>query len=434
VTWKDVMAGFRDDATGLVTATFKGVPFLIDLAGSVQYAGGMRGQEHNKVKRTSGASTVTSASGGGFDRSSSSSGTRRTTSTETFDPYMEILGLIADAWTVTALLVGPDCLARRDALIAACRVAEPGTLRLPTYGNFEDMMARVNVAETPSRGGLVRLTLTFFKTSKQPFPEPVKAGGEVLRATTQDADDLATAEFLANYDATLPRSNYDSFLAAIGNVTTILWAASAKRSWAMAQGAAFVRELESFASAVEGSLTTPQDLARDLLSLIGQLEAQTSDMIGAFARFGDDFPEILPTTPTREKERANRDSLRDFVRAAGAVADARSSASWTFGSVSAAASARAALVGNLTDAMTGAGTDLFVALDLVRAETIAAITAKVPTNAVGPYTVPRLTSVVELAQLLYGDVAFAADLLARNPSIRHPGFIQDGTVLEVRLA
>lgn len=62
-------------------------------------------------------------------------------------PYAEDLGRQARGFRVQCLVVGPDYMHGRDALIDACETAGPGTLIHPYYGQKRVVAQRVEVRE-----------------------------------------------------------------------------------------------------------------------------------------------------------------------------------------------------------------------------------------------------------------------------------------------
>ena len=114
------------------------------------------------------------------------------------EPYAEDLGRRARGFEVEAYVVGPDYMLDRDALLAACDAAGPGTLVHPYLGTRRVLCIGCKVSESTRQGGMSRFSLTFAEAGRNRHPSSLLDTG----AAAIEAADAAAAELARQFGAT----------------------------------------------------------------------------------------------------------------------------------------------------------------------------------------------------------------------------------------
>jgi prophage DNA circulation protein len=81
-------------------------------------------------------------------------------------PYAEDMGRKARRWTLSAYCIGPNYIAERDAVIAACEREGAGTLIHPTLGQMQAVVEGYQSTEGRERGGFVAFELAFVESGQ----------------------------------------------------------------------------------------------------------------------------------------------------------------------------------------------------------------------------------------------------------------------------
>ena len=79
------------------------------------------------------------------------------------EPYVEDMGRKMRGYTVTAYCIGPNYQNDRNALIRALEAEGPGTLILPTLGDFQVKAGPYSVREVRERGGFCEFEMNFLE-------------------------------------------------------------------------------------------------------------------------------------------------------------------------------------------------------------------------------------------------------------------------------
>lgn len=365
------------------------------------------------------------------------------------EAYPEDLGLKADAFTIEALVLGPDYFRARDALIDALKTPGPGTLIHPYYGKRTVTLASpARISETPDEGGLARFSLDF-----------VEAGENVEPAATTDTqavvDQRATAARTASGDAFARDFSVEGHAEAVATkalalatqVTTRLTAISRRMISVQSNLSDFLFAAGRMSAALNTLIRSPAALAQTFLGVIGGLAALASSPLVALRsyqglfNYGSDLPAVSRATTSRAREADNQVAMAALVRR-GALIEASvaaSTAEWD--TYDAAVAARDLLAGALDDEANGLVNGEVIAVDDALYQALvdlrAALVRDLTDRAIDA---PRLKSVTLAATLpalvaahqIHGDARRADELLARNPgTIRHPGFVPAGVPLDV---
>jgi len=106
-------------------------------------------------------------------------------------PYSEDLGRKPRVYRVNAVVIGPDYMAARDALLAACEQEGPATLVHPYLGSLEVVCEGCSFREELRAGGQATFSLTFCEAGKREYP------AQTIDWTAQASDAAGSARAVA---------------------------------------------------------------------------------------------------------------------------------------------------------------------------------------------------------------------------------------------
>ncbi|MDH0097458.1 DNA circularization N-terminal domain-containing protein, partial [Pseudomonas sp. GD04158] len=136
-----------------------------------------------------------------FEVDSDRSPVGRRTQTHEFvqrdQPFVEDLGRQTREYKFAAFVIGADCYAKRDALLAALDQPGPGELVHPHFGKLNVTAADCSVSHERREGGLVRFDLAFVEAGEKGFPVGTANTGRQLLKAKGGLLDLAGDKFLA---------------------------------------------------------------------------------------------------------------------------------------------------------------------------------------------------------------------------------------------
>ena len=342
----------------------------------------------------------------------------------------------AEAFLLASKL-GGNYLPTKNKLIEALEKKGPGEY-IDTWGDTWQVQVRdFEWEERAAEGGYVAFNITF-----------VEYGNKALHTVKTDtayavrqASAASKAAVVGDFDAKFsPRGNDD----VLSRATAAAGVALDKIEAALSKGTSASRYNGGVSSllgrvlSLRGSLWGGSGFGSsfsELMSLaLGMQSAgwQRYQTARGFLDYGQDFAPITPTTTMRAQAAANQAAMIDLVRGLAAVEAAEASADIPFVVYDDAVGVRDDVATSLDERMMTAPDSVYQSLDTLRAASIRDITTR-------GADLSRLSDVINdadtpalvLAQRLYGDAARESDVLARNPAIRHPGFIPGGLPLKV---
>ena len=77
-------------------------------------------------------------------------------------PFSEDMGKVSKFYSMRAFVIGPDCLAQRDALLEALEQAGSGTLVHPSLGTITVKAGACSFSDSRTEGGVIRFDLIFY--------------------------------------------------------------------------------------------------------------------------------------------------------------------------------------------------------------------------------------------------------------------------------
>ena len=365
------------------TATFRGVPFVVE---SAELGGGRRGVTHEYPGRDA--------------------------------PFREDLGRSAREFTVEGYLVGTDVQAQRERLQAEFEAEGPGELVHPYYGTRRVAVTGVRFRTSSKEGRFVSVSIEFVETPAEPAqPSAVPDAQAAALTSVVVARSAAVSVFLARYNAGLLM---DSVSGAVDAAGESVRAAVAGQDLAVQARAELARDLSRLAGLVRDGV----ELAELLVEVLEQMPG------GALEVYRFDPGERPPgTTANRLQEQVNFDAFYAVVQQLALLRAVDVAVVEEFDSYESAVTARDELTGLIDEQQELVGDDLYTELVRLRADLVKAV-PQAGLARVITYEPPGTVASLVLAHRLYGDVAGETDLVARNNPSR-PGFLTGGVPLEV---
>lgn len=374
------------------------------------------------------------------------------------DAYPEDLGQKADAFTIEAIIIGPDYFKARDELIDALKQRGPGLLVHPYYGQrIVTLASPARISETPEEGGIARFSLDFIEAGDNAEPSARQDTQDAVESAADGANEAIAEDFSEEFSLDgAPDFVETSALDLAKDVMAGL--ESARR--ALVPDLSILSDYMAAANGVVGSLNSliraPAAFAQSVLGMFGALKALAMSPLHALNsykglfNYGSKHASVPRTTPSRIRQATNQAAMASLARRASLVEAVRVAARVSYDTYDQAVAMRDDLAARLDDeaagivpAPTGNGTPsttvrevsepVYQALTalrvaLVRDLTARSINAPRVTSATMPATLPALVA----AYKIHGDARRAEELLARNRRlIRHPGFVPGGEALEV---
>ena len=374
------------------------------------------------------------------------------------DAYPEDLGQKADAFTVEAVIVGPDYFKARDALIAALKQRGPGTLVHPYYGKRTVTLASpARISESPDEGGVARFSLDFIEAGDNVEPSARQDTQSAVESAADSALERIAEEFASEYGlAGFPDFVESEAMQVARKAMQAL--ESARRMLVPDQS--IITDFMAAANGVMGSLNglirEPAAFAQSLIGMFGALKGLAMSPLSALAsyrslfNYGSSQQAVPGTTPARVQQAANQAAVACLCRRAALVESARVACRAEVDTYDQAVALRDDLAARLDDeaaglvpAPTGNGMpaqtvrvvseEVYQALTALRVALIKDLTARsITAPRIARVALPSTLPAVVAAYRIFGDASRAGELVSRNGlKVRHPGFVPGGTDLEV---
>jgi len=367
------------------------------------------------------------------------------------DAFPEDLGQKYDTFTIEAIVIGPDYITARDALIKVLKQPGAGTLVHPYYGKRTvTLVSPARISESPEEGGCAKFSLDFIEAGENTEPE--------ARLDTQDAvetaADMAISQTAGDFAQNYSVNGAPEFVevSALDQAKSAMAALeSARRS--LVPDLSILTDYVAAASGIVGSLNSliraPAAFAQSVLGMFGALKALAKSPLYALNSYrglfdyGSGHTNVPKTTPSRIRQSCNQAAMATLVRRAALIEGARVASRADFDTYDQAVATRDDLAARLDDEAAGilptstvpqevsdpvyqALTELRVAL--VRDLATRSINAPRVASVTLPATMPALVA----AYRIHGDATREDELISRNRRlIRHPGFVPGGEALEI---
>ncbi|MFH2126983.1 MAG: DNA circularization N-terminal domain-containing protein [Pseudomonadota bacterium] len=377
-------------------------------------------------------------------------------------PYVEDLGRKARHFSFEAFVIGPDYMADRDALIAACEAEGAATLVHPYLGSMQVTCERCGEEENVEAGGFARFSLSFLEAGEARYPSQATSYTNQAGQAASSLQESAASVFSQIYNAVGP-----AWLAAAaaGDVKTALALARAvvtaiPSPFDQEEVTAFLDALDQAAAAADVATSadgaTLAELITQAITGLGDLASDGQETaavdaaleitkFGASAGdsgasiYGGTLEEVPTTTATRATQATNRDAIVALVQDLAVSEGVKAALEGDYASYQEAATVRDSLLERIDDLMLGAGSDpnptsdiRYEALRSLYASTRSAfvelgadLAREVPLTTGG-----GLTPSLVVAYDRYGELGRAEEIVRRN-NLRHPGALPPATTLQV---
>lgn len=367
------------------------------------------------------------------------------------DAYPEDLGLKADQFSIEAIIIGPDYMPARDALIAALKQPGAGVLVHPYYGRRTvTLVSPARISESPEEGGLARFSLDFVEAGENAEPSAREDTQDAVESAADAANTAIAEDFAVEYSLDEVADFVEAgALDMAKNAMTALEAARKN----LVPDLSILSDYTAAVSGVVGSLSSliraPAAYAQGVLGLIGSLKALAQSPSTALLSYrklfsyGGEYPSVSATTPARQRQAANQAAQAALTRRAALIEGARVASRAEFATYDQAVAMRDDLADRLDDEAAGivptaadpqaVSEDVYQALTALRVALVRDLTARsINAPRVGSATLPATVPALVAAYAIHGDATRADELIARNGRlIRHPGFVPGGTALEI---
>jgi prophage DNA circulation protein len=367
-------------------------------------------------------------------------------------PYGEDLGRKARVFKLTGQVIGPDYMAKRDALLAACEQRGPGTLVHPYHGSMQVLCQVCTYREEFTKGGRATFSFTFMEAGQRNYPA---AEIDYAAQASQAADNVAAVAgdvFAQVYEisgpAWLAAASAGDFVTALQLVQAVastlpsildgsavnaflsdLRATAANVTALVAGGAAAV--VGAVAGTVAGLANLGVAAAVDGLLDLAAFGAPNASGIYAYS-----LATVTATTVHRAVQAANQSAFTALVRRLAISSGVQAALGASYLSWNAATLRRGQLLDSLDAQIMEAGDngddasyqalrELYVNTNLAFNDLATALPRQASLE-LPPATRPALV----LAYDLYGDLDRADQITSLN-NLSHPGLPPAGETLQV---
>ncbi len=355
------------------------------------------------------------------------------------DPYTEDMGRISEGFEIEGHILGDDYFAAKRLLQEVFTRQGPGELVHPYYGSKFVQVGAVNITESNREGAIATFSAKFFEAGDNRFPKGVNDKGAVLDEAVGVALEDAKADFDENFSIEdLPGFAIDSARDAIASAQETFDKTTktfADVSDAVADLAFATRNL---VAETNDLLQAPSQLSARLLDSFDLMEgafSKAKDKTNAYATFfafGSTEPEIVGTTPIREKERKNIELFNNLMIIASVVKSSSTAIITEYASFEDAETQRIKITDVLEEQIKLAeNTESYQSLVDIKAAIVDAlpdVDSDLPN--IKEITLYDVTPSLVLTYDLFEDPRNEQDIIDRN-GIRHPGFIPANETLEV---
>lgn len=330
---------------------------------------------------------------------------------------------------------------QRDRIAEALEAEGPGTLVHPYYGSLQVHVEDARESYSTRDGGVVRWSVKFV-LGQSPREPKVRADTPVAVRTRATAALGGARESFSRVFSVEDRPEFVAGAArsVMEQLTAELRSLAGGGSMARPY-TAYVDQIGRASAEVAALVRRPTDLAVTVTDLLGGLSAvfrrpaQAVQAYRSLFRFGSGLAPVPAGTVTRAQQARNQHALTALVRQAAVIEAAQSSSAMSFPTLDEATQVRDELAGELDRHMLTADDALYPLLGDLRVAVIRDITARGADLArIVRYTPTATMPALVLAHRLYGDAAQADHVIvARNRSVRHPGFVRGGQALEIQV-
>ncbi len=334
-------------------------------------------------------------------------------------------------------VIGDDYFAQRDALREALNTEGPGELIHPYLGTLQVQVGGYSMSETTDEGRMARFNVEFTEAGEPKFPAEatdaqqsvLNASGSALDASKNAFEEafgvLGEAARVAEDAAALVSDAADS----IQEVTDKV----GEGAQAIADVAFAIRNIKADAEALVRTPGLLVDRFHDAFALLFDAVVEPKDLSLALSGTTSNFqgdPVIGGDTPTVNTLRGNQLAIENMIVEASVSSSATAAIQGNYVSVDESVDVLALLNRDLDSQLDKISDDnLFQNIRDLKV----AINRGLPPQDVGDliqFTPKKSLPVVVISHKLFGNIEKEQEIIEQN-KIRHPGFAEGGTELEV---
>lgn len=235
---------------------------------------------------------------------------------------IERQGELPRTFNLTAIIPHENYYQERDKLLRVLEDGETGTLTHPTFGDVENIInGAYTLTEKLSELGRARVTIPFELNNAPGIPQQSGDLSSQVQTQSDALNDQLEADLAGSYEVS--RSFSDNFTDATSNMNSVAASIGDAANFAdplTDKIATFRQTVNIFSTNIRGLIQAPADLASSVRGMFEDLNGlydAPGDLLGAFGllfSFGDDDPEVNPTTVGRTERKQNRDLMRASMR------------------------------------------------------------------------------------------------------------------------
>lgn len=371
--------------------------------------------------------------------------------------FAEDLGRATRRFTIECFTIGASFRADADKLVSALEKPGPGPLEHPTRGKCNVAVdGTYKERETTDEGGMVRFTIQFVETGTQAGPRVSLDPGFSAKSKSLS---IKSAMTLATLDTSGPdflTKAVRAILAGPDGLTNALAKINNGITAKLNLIDTISRAVDDFSAELTSLINTPaslalrvQNLINSALTAIGTADRLLSrgdkqsnvlrvglavGALGSLGNFGDAHAEPTATTSSRSKQRGNRNALVDLVEVAALADTVSALIDIPLDNLDQADSVLDD-VGGVFDRILERETadeDTMQSLRDLRALYYAHMRRQaIDLSGLGHFTPVITRPALSIAFQLWADSTLDTELVDRNLTIEHPGFVQGAVELAV---
>lgn len=351
-------------------------------------------------------------------------------------PYVDDLGRRARRFVVDAYVIGDFYFDERDALIEAFESKGSGELIHPRYGLRQvSVEGDVSIKESPDKGGMARISVTFVEDGLNTFPKAVENTVAQVESAANAADEATEACFAKEFSVDGPGVlSLQALQGLTASVTNLLQ--MARQATSMAGLVKIVSMVGVLMGSLAALIRLPVVLVQSLRSIYAQLVQELQQPLSAFAELQSVFfanersPAVALRGSTRARSLTNDTARADLQRRLSLTNQARVLAvaitnSDVIATADQAVALRDALVAQIDIELevNDPPAEVAKALSKVRAAVVRDVAARAEFLLHrSTYTLQAVLPALVLAHRVYQDATRADELVARN-GVAHPAFM-----------
>ena len=351
-------------------------------------------------------------------------------------PYVDDLGRRARRFVVDAYVIGDFYFDKRDALIEAFESKGSGELIHPRYGLRQvSVEGDVSIKESPDKGGMARISVTFVEDGLNTFPKAVENTVAQVESAANAADEATEACFAKEFSVDGPGVlSLQALQGLTASVTNLLQ--MARQATSMAGLVKIVSMVGVLMGSLAALIRLPVVLVQSLRSIYAQLVQELQQPLSAFAELQSVFfanersPAVALRGSPRARSLTNDTARADLQRRLSLTNQARVLAvaitnSDVIATADQAVALRDALVAQIDIELevNDPPAEVAKALSKVRAAVVRDVAARAEFLLHrSTYTPQAVLPALVLAHRIYQDATRADELVARN-GVAHPAFM-----------